>query len=155
MAVPYNADAIDRASRMLVKVWTQIEPDKKGVTAFSAAQKDASKPNPLQEVKLPEVDAAALQGRLASLPAGSDGAPDRVIFLISGNRLADAMREAQTLLKNPNTAEKGALEAARVFKAADLNLLGANAFLKYLQKPTGDDPIAAFLQNQAKTGAQQ
>ena len=155
MAVPYDVDAIDRASRMVVKVWTQIEPDKKGVTAFAAAQKDASKANPLQEVALPAVDNAALQARLTTFAAGSEGASDRVIFLIASNRLDDAMREAQALLKNPNTAEKGALEVARVFKAADLNLLSANAFLKYLQKPTGDDPIATFLQNQAKAGARQ
>jgi hypothetical protein len=53
MVAPYEADAIDRASRMLVKVWSARDPDKKQLDEFAKAQKDATVANPLAAMPLP------------------------------------------------------------------------------------------------------
>lgn len=151
MAAPYDAGAIDRASRMVAQVWTASDPERKALEAFAVAQKDATKHNPLADAKLPVVDAALLQERLKRTAPNADGASDRVILLVSAGALGQAMGEAKTLLGRKETATQGALEAARVFKAADLNLQRANAFLVWLKNPQGASPVDAFIAEQAAT----
>ncbi|MDQ3814358.1 MAG: hypothetical protein M3347_10455, partial [Armatimonadota bacterium] len=151
MSAPYETDPIDRASRLLVKVWSAVDPERQGLQGFAEAQKDSSKPNPLREVKLPPVDEKALQDRLAHLGSGAGAASERIALHIWMGAWDKAMLEAQKLLENKDTATQGALEAARTFKAHDLNLQRANAFLTWLKTKEGPNPIDEFLKEQANT----
>ena len=64
-----------------------------------------------------------------------------------------AMREAQKWLNTKGSEKTGALEAVRVFKAHDLNLLRATAFLKWLKDKDGANPIDEFLKAPEKIEA--
>ena len=153
IAAPYDADAIDRASRMLVKVWSAKDPEKKQLDEFAKAQKDAAIANPLQEILLPPLDDKLADATLARLDKGSGGARERnTLYLWLGDDKA-AMREAQKWLNTKGSEKTGALEAARVFKAHDLNLLRATAFLKWLKDKEGANPIDEFLKAPEKTVA--
>ena len=61
-------------------------------------------------------------------------------------KMRDAMMTARrTLLEHPTADNSSAvLEMARVFKAADLNLVHANAFLQYFQAGKGANPLDDF-----------
>jgi len=57
----------------------------------------------------------------------------------------DAMLIARRLLlDNPSKGNVAALEMARVFKAADLNMVRANALLQYMQTGQGINPTDEF-----------
>lgn len=148
---PYESGALDRATRMLAQAWTAAEPERKALLEFGKAQKDAAVANPLAKVPMPTLDDEVIQ----SVSARFKGKPleERNIWrIMSGTPqgLAEAMAESRALCESKDKAEatKGALEACRVFKAGDLNLLRATAFLQYLKTRTGDDPTAAFIREQ-------
>ncbi|HEY0076168.1 MAG TPA: hypothetical protein VGB77_18850 [Abditibacteriaceae bacterium] len=150
IAAPYEADAIDRASRMLVKVWSAKDPEKRQLDEFAKAQKDVTIVNPLSAVSLPLVNADLITERLARLDKSSAGAPERTTLLLWQGESKQAMREAKKWLELRGAEKTGALEACRVFKAADLNLLRATQFLTWLKAKEGPSPVDEFLKMEAK-----
>jgi hypothetical protein len=150
IAAPYEADAIDRASRMLVKVWSAKDPEKKQLDEFAKAQKDPAIANPLAAVSLPLVNDDLITERLGRLDKSSAGAPERTTLLLWQGESKAAMREAKKWLELRGAEKTGALEACRVFKAADLNLLRATAFVKWLKEKQGPSPVEEFLKAEAK-----
>jgi len=141
----YRQDAIAAASRALSQLWQTLDPTNKELQAFAAAQQDTSKENPLAKVPLPTVDAAAIEQALAHLPQGKAGAHDRISLLLLTGQFKLAMHEAQQLFEDKATSREGALETARVFKAADLNIKRANAFLEFVRTHQGINPVDEFL----------
>jgi tetratricopeptide (TPR) repeat protein len=139
----YDAGAIDRASRLLAKTWSSTEAGKADLDAFGKAEEDASVHNPLADVTLPDLDPAALKEKLAARGQDADG----ISMLILSGSLKEAMSQAREMQNNKATAKQGILQVCRVFKAADLNLRRAGAYLTYLRSSQGEDPVVAFLKN--------
>jgi len=150
VCAPYEADAIDRASRMLLKVWSAKDPEKKQLDEFARAQKDNAIANPLAAVSLPPVDEKLVAERLSRLTQSSEGARERGTLLLWLGDDKAAMRQAQKWLQLRGAEKTGAFEACRVFKAHDLNLQRANAFLGWLKAKEGPDPVQEFLKEEAK-----
>ncbi|MDQ2730572.1 MAG: hypothetical protein M3Y56_02845 [Armatimonadota bacterium] len=140
MVCAYDPDAIDRASRLLAKVWLAPGSNKAEYDAFAAAQRDATLHNPLADVKLPVLDGAVLNDRIN----GSNGS-EKISLLIAAGRLKEAMAAAREMKNNKDIARRGIMEICKVFKAADLNLKRANDYLKYLKTNQGDDPVEKFM----------
>ena len=156
MLSAYDAESIDLASRMLVKVWSGVEPDKSGLKGFAGAQKDASVANPLREVALPPLPVGAKpMGEMLQRWGGPQQTGYRVSLLLWAGAPREAMLEAQKLWesKNPAQSAQGALQVARVFKAVDLNLTRANAFLAFAKSKTGENSIDEFLRETAPNDA--
>lgn len=150
MAAPYEADAIDRASRMLVKVWSAKDPEKKQLDEFAKAQKDATVLNPLTAVPLPPINDDLVIERLARLDKSSAGAAERSVLLLWQGESKAAMREAKKWMELRGAEKVGALEACRVFKAVDLNLRRATLFLTWLKEKQEPNPVDEFLKAEAK-----
>jgi hypothetical protein len=150
VAAPYEADAIDRASRMLVKAWSAKDPEKKQLDEFAKAQKDAAIVNPLAAVPLPLISDDLISERLARLDKSSAGAPERSTLLLWQGESKAAMREAKKWLELRGAEKTGALEACRVFKATDLSLRRATQFLTWLKSKEGPNPVEDFLKAEVK-----
>jgi hypothetical protein len=140
MVCPYREQDINTASQLLMRVWTAklLSPAK--VQEVTVAQADPTKPNPLKDIPLPVLDKANLQRQLMQ----STGA-ERVTLLILSGDLGAAMAQAQSMILDKPNSTDGLMEAARVFKAGDLNLVRANALLAYMKSGQGENPIAAFM----------
>lgn len=149
IAAPYDADAIDRASRMLVKVWSAKDPEKKQLDEFAKAQKDPAITNPLTAVPLPVLNDDLVTERLARLDKSSAGAAERTTLLLWQGENKQAMREAKKWLELRGAEKIGALEGCRVFKASDLNLRRATQFLTWLKAKEGLNPVDEFLKAEA------
>lgn len=154
MLAPYESDAVERASRTLVSVWSAVEPGGKSLGAFAEAQRDGAKLNPLAQVKLPSVQAEVLRERMKSLP--DDQMPQRIALLLWLGETRAAMMAAQKMwLGQPEgaAATEGIRQVMRVFKAHDLNLKRSNAFLKFVKTNQGENPLKAFMQETQQQGA--
>ncbi|MDQ3812938.1 MAG: hypothetical protein M3347_03200, partial [Armatimonadota bacterium] len=142
----YNEDAMTRAMRLLTHTWNMVDPSGRALLSLVATQRDGSQPNPLATVKLPAADPQLLSAQWARLGQGRSAAHDRInLHILAGDHRA-AMIEALRLMTEANAAKEGALEVCRVFKAADLNLKRANAFLRFFNTGEGDNPLEAFFQ---------
>jgi hypothetical protein len=118
---------------------------------FLKAMQDSAAPNPLREIPLPPFDEVKMRAELKSLPDSASHSRITLLLLLKEN--GAAMLEARRLLLDDPSggANAAALEMARVFKATDLNLVRANAFLKYFQSNEGDNPLdELFKQNPVK-----
>jgi hypothetical protein len=146
----YNIEA---ASVFLTRVWRKHDPTGKEVEAFAAAQSVAAdseggkKANPLFNYPLPKVETAVWQDTLKQLPQGSTRL--RINVLIAAGEYGTAMQEAEAFHaqygdKGGASATIGIIEACRVLKAADLNLVRANALLAFLQTKQGENPLPGF-----------
>lgn len=139
----FRAKDIASATRQLTQLWLRDANSAKAIRAFEAAQKEASAPNPLDEVALP-VWPAALGKELEAATKG--GVPQRrLAALIALGRTREAMVQAhEALMRDP--ASPAALEqVAWVFKAADSDVARANAFVSYYNEGEGENPMVAFL----------
>jgi hypothetical protein len=146
MVCPYREREINLASQLLMRVWTAKYLSPAKVQELAAAQADPTKSNPLKEIKLPQLDKENLQKQLAKASGG-----ERVTLLILSGDLGAAMAQAQSLILDKPDSSDGLLEAARVFKAGDLNLVRANALLEYFKSGQGENPIAAFMKEHPAT----
>ena len=140
MVCAFTERDINIAGQLLNRAWTAkyLSPEK--VAQIAAAQADPTQPNPLKDVKLPELNQDNLRAQLEKSKGG-----ERMVLLIALGELGKAMSEAQSMVLDRPGSAAGLSEAARVFKAGDLNLVRANAFLEYYRTGKGDNPMTAFL----------
>jgi hypothetical protein len=144
MVCPFDTKSISAATNIITATWLAADLNAGKGNAFIAAQNDSKLENPLTAVKLPTLDGAALDAAMGNLPASdTDG---RITILLAQGKMRDAMLAARRgLLEHPSSDNSGAiLEMARVFKAADLNLVRANAFLQYFQSGKGANLLDDF-----------
>jgi len=142
----YSADAVSAAARGLAKVWMAYDANRQNVSPFVMAQTDLRLSNPLQDVPLPQVNLEDVKAIYNRLPKDRTGIHDRISLLLLVDRPRDAMGQALPLLNDPASQKEGVREVCRVFKANDLRLQRANAFLTYMKTGTGPNPITEFLQ---------
>lgn len=142
MLVPYEEEGLADATRMLLTLWTTKYLTPVKAQELVAAMQDESTPNPLRAIPLPAAERAVMQKQAVSARKPAD----RISYLLLSGDDRAAMLEAQKLVLSDPTSPKGALEVARVFKAHDLNVKRANAFLDYYNKGEGENPVTAFFQ---------
>jgi hypothetical protein len=159
---PYNTDALARAAQLLNRAWNaQTDPALKpqdAIAAFAAAQQDASMANPLINVPLPDLNTEALTAQAVQLQqtlskkSFSREVPEFTYFVTltlamgqpdAAMRAAQALRDAQ--LQDHTDDTSGANETMRVFKAVDLSIVRATAFVNF-RKGDGPDPLPGFYQ---------
>lgn len=146
MLCPFDEKSTQDAMQLVVKVWTAKYLAQPKIQELIGAQQDPSKPNPLRDVKLPEITAADLQKRFEL----ARDAPGRISVLIIKGDFKAAMVEARGLMLDRPASTEGVMQVCRVFKAQDLNLTRANAFLAYMKSGEGANPVTQFLQEQGK-----
>jgi len=150
MTCAFSESAIASATNLLSRVWMARDLAPTTAQAFIDAQKSAAAANPLTAVKLPEVSAEARKAQLVSLAAasqaGSRPAHDRISMHIQLGELGAAMAAARRIMVAQPKSSTGSLEICRVFKAADLNVKRANAFLEYIKAGQGVNPLVEFFQ---------
>ena len=142
MLAPYTEKSLQGATQLVARVWTARYAAPAKTQELSQAMQDPAQPNPLREVALPVWERTTLQKELARARTPDE----RVTVLILSDDLRGAMVEAQQAMLNAPTSPAPALQVARVFKAADLSVARANAFLLYHQNPQGQNPVTEFLQ---------
>ncbi len=149
---PFEATALERSTKLLVRAWAgQGQEGLTKMVAFSKAQKDLALPNPLADVKLPALSNDTLAAQYDRLQGakGRSITPTLLSDLITLDLVAGqfgaAMQRATKLLQEQPGSPVGGQEVTRVFKAAQLNLVGANQFLAYL-KGQEANPVPAFLE---------
>jgi len=146
MACPFDERSLQGALQMLSRIWTvqQVSPAK--VQELLDAQQDPNKPSPLQDVKLPVLDGAALRKRLetARMPE------ERIALLLVLGESQSAMTQARRLMLDKPESPLGVLQVCRVFKARDLKLKRANDFLEFYKTGQGANPLAEFEQETQK-----
>ena len=143
MVAPYNEKSLQQATQLVVKVWTARHPAPAKIQELSEAMQNPDKPNPLREVALPVWGDGVLEKQLAQARTPDE----RIALMIAGDDLRGAMVEAQQWMVKAPTSPAPVLGVARVFKAADLNVKRANAFLLYHQSGQGQNPMTEFLQD--------
>lgn len=152
---PFDKKEIERSTQTLNKLWA-AQDDFAAVGLFTKAQSDAAVKNPLISLKTPPLTdeaKAILQKQVAELegrnvvelnPARSRDIVKAYVTLGTPDDLKNAMKTAVKLLKERPDLQDGSLLVCRVFKAADCNLIRANAFLAYMNGE-GQNPVTEFL----------
>lgn len=151
----FDKGDIERATLNLGKIWAAQE-NFAALGQFNRAQSDAAAPNPLAKIPSPLLSDET-KAHLKKFVADLEGrqiagfSRDRAKLIIKAyivlgtpEDLRSAMGVATKLLKEHPEWQDGSLLVCRVFKAADLNLLRANAFLSYLAGE-GPSPLPEFL----------
>lgn len=151
----FKKEDIEKATQLLNKLWAS-QDDFAAVRVFNKAQTDPTVANPLANVKVPVLPAAAqetinkritdLEGRqiIGFRMEVAREIVDLRLILGTPEDLREAMLSAQKMLRERPDLQDGTLQICRVFKAADMNLIRANAFLSYLEGE-GKNPIPDFL----------
>lgn len=142
-ACPFDEKAMTDSTQLLARAWTASELTPAKAQAFIKAQTEEGAPNPLREVKRPSVDVEAVQARLAQ---NTKASKERVTLMLMLGNLRGAMLEARRVLLEFPESSEGVSEICRVFKAADLNVKRANAFLVFYKDGQGPNPVNQFLQ---------
>jgi hypothetical protein len=149
MLCDFDEKTLGEATAVLQKAWIARDTNTVKSSAFLTAMQDAKADNPLKDIPLPELDKAKLRAALDKLPEASIHSRISLMLMLGEN--AQAMLTARRVLLDDPTgkATQAALEIARVFKASGLNLVRANAFLKYFQSSQGENPLDAFFKEHA------
>jgi len=136
----FNEVEIKQMANLVRRVFVAKGEFAKG-TQFLAAQEDAEKPNPLKDVPMPTVAAELKQQLLQA--AGKDPALLCHVCLYTGDN-ETALEHAMAYMAEASAADavRSLMEVARVFKAADLNLVRANQFINYAKTGEGENPLA-------------
>ena len=137
----YTKEAIGEATEAVSRSLAEAGPGP--VMQWARAQEEGG-PNPLADVPL--LETAALDTMLAAAGDSLDG---RINAFLSAGRVAEALVDAKEQLRRsagqPSWKVAKALrDLARCFKAHDLNLLRANAFLEFHGSGASDNPLPAF-----------
>lgn len=145
----FDSKTIGVATADLQKAWLAKDLNVVASSNFLKAQQDAAAPNPLSQVKAPALDDATIQSDIKRcFPPPSPAflyVHDYITLLLMRGKYGDAMLAARRrLLDFPDESSQAATEIARIFKAADLNLIGANAFLQYFKTNQGANPLDDF-----------
>lgn len=143
MTCLYDERSITDATKLLTSVWVAKSMSASAGQAFLKAQEEADAANPLKDVVTPVLDAAKVKDQLDALPPNSYG--QRITILLNAGNYRQAMLRARSLLLAESNSSEGALQICRVFKARDLDLRRANAFLQYYKTGVGENPVEAFL----------
>jgi hypothetical protein len=162
MECAFDDDHVQGAASSLAQVW-QADADKNGPQALQgfittqqsdlpAVTEDKATPtaNPLQAVPLPSLDNQELQAQLVRLASSAgdvlheQNTHGRINLLILSGDWGGAMTQAYKLWQDPTTSARGVKEIARIYKARDLNLARANAFLDWLATNQGPNPLEKF-----------
>lgn len=142
MLCPYQEKSLQGALELLVRVWTAQKLSPAPAAELAKALQSADTPSPLREVKMPALDTTVLRRQLEAT-----GKPaQRITLLLALGEDRQAMLAARRLMLDKPTSNEGVLQVCRVFKAHDLKLQRANAFLEYYKSGAGANPVAAFLQ---------
>lgn len=140
---PYEAHHIAVASKQLTDTWKLADPDSKGWEDFTKAQADAKVANPLSQYPLPAPDDKLWQNAFDTLSPSPTYRHYTITLLIAKGYYGDAMKTAEAISGDNPKSALGATEGCRVFKAAQLNLLGASQLINSLQGK-GSDPLPDF-----------
>jgi hypothetical protein len=141
MTCPFTEDEINDSTQRLMKVWVAKDLTAAKGQAFIKAQEDSTAVNPLRDVKIPEFNPELLQAELAK----EGRTHERLtLYMLQGDWHQAMIVARANMIKNIDNPD-AILEVCRVFKAADLNLVRANAFLEYVKTGNGENPVAAFL----------
>ncbi len=146
----FDTRAVKETSALVAQALLAQPKGSELLSQWAKAQKDPSVANPLQKVALPLTGAKALPQLLERLGAGRKWEEERVGVLLWMGRNREAMDAAlEGADKLPPDAKEQRLhvmrQVARVFKAHDLNLKRANAYLGWTAKPVGENPLDVFL----------
>jgi len=146
MVCPYEERSLQASLELLSRIWTaeQVSPAK--AQELLDAQQAADKPSPLVTVKLPTHDSAALRARLATVKAPEE----RLVLQLALGDFADAMTTARGQMLAKPDSSAAILQVCRVFKARDLKLKRANAFLEFYKTGQGINPLTEFEQETTK-----
>jgi hypothetical protein len=139
----YSERHIAVASKKLTDTWKIADPDSKGWEGFVRAQASATVANPLLQYALPVPDGTLWKKSFDALSTDPTYRSYLIKLLIAKGDYGDAMKVAQAMGEANAQSSRGVEEACRVFKAAQLNLLGANQLINSLQGK-GDDPLPEF-----------
>lgn len=144
MAAPFREDRVNESTQLLLQAWKAADLTPAKGAAFLKAQEDAGAPNPLRDVSLPAFQPEMMAAQLAEFNSPRLAHEHITLRIIQGD-WHQAMLEARAHMVANIDDPGAALQVCRVFKAADLNIVRANAFLQYLKDGQGQNPIAAFL----------
>lgn len=132
----------------------KVEQGPGAALQFAKAQEDAAVGSPLKAVPL--LDLGDADTMMAA--AGDDVEAQLNVALYRGD-VAQAIEHGRTLLRrsstqNPYYVAKALRHLARCFKAYDLALPRANAFLEYHSTGTGQNPLEQLQQDVAATASE-
>ena len=148
----YSVAALDGATVFLARSWRK---DQTTALALLAAQDEAGAPNPLDKLALPALLISpqgrailAEQSRVLQAEISQNGAwervPDLVGVLLASGQHGAAMQWAWQGAQSAPASAVGAAQVCRVFKAADLGLVRAQAYLNWT-RGEGQNPVPGFL----------
>lgn len=149
MLCRYDETALQWAHNAIVKALLAKHLAPARVAELVEAHQSTDKPGPLNKVLLPAFDRTLL----LHPPTPASRAQDRITHSILLGDWTQAMLEARELLLGQPQSSAGALEVCRVFKAYDLKLTRANAFLEYYRTGQGENPITAFMKDVEMTSS--
>ena len=144
---PFKEEEINKTMQLLVKGWTTKNLSAAAGQEFVKSLQDPKAPNPLAPVPAPKIDPRLWNEQFAVLNAArTEPVEAKITMLIVAGRFREAMLLARRqIVDHPESAD-GSLQAARVFKAADLNLVRANALLEFIKTGQGENPLIAFFE---------
>lgn len=145
MECTFDEAAIKGAGDMLAKVLTGKTGNPAAAQAFLESQQGDKAGGPLVQVALPELDDFQQKTHLAALQQGNLVPPNRISLHILLGSWREAILEAHRQLvehpEDPNAVQ----EVARIFKAHDLTIKRANAWLEFYRTGEGANPMVEFL----------
>ena len=149
MTAPFREDRVNESTQLLLGAWKAADLTPAKGQAFLKAQEDATSPNPLRDVALP-----AFKPELVATQLGEFSHPrlahEHITLRIIEGDWHQAMLEARAHMIANIDDPRASVQVCRVFKAADLNLIRANAFLEFLKTGEGPNPIVGFLKEHPK-----
>ena len=145
---PYDQKA---AMELLGRLWRLKDLSDRSIKAFEEALHDPAKPNPLADVKLPEMDVDALTAHAARpVVTVSD-----VLGIVGALIFTGRMREALVTAREWHDKFPGDARAEickRVLKAVYLNLNAAEQFDAFRRNGQGPDPLNRLARKLAEEG---
>ncbi len=164
METSFEDQKVQSAAVLLSQVWEKADEPKAplgSLQSLLATPKGAAAPdviatpdnaalNELSAMALPVTDAQELKARFKGLSSRSgqwshaQKTHQRINLLILAGEWGHAMSEAGQLWMDRPTTLLGIQEIARVYKAHDLNLTRANAFLNWIETNQGPNPLEQF-----------
>ncbi|MBV9469971.1 MAG: hypothetical protein JOZ57_12070 [Abitibacteriaceae bacterium] len=140
----YERNAVARAANMWALAVRSHDPEQNS-QKFVLFQKEAAHPDPFAAVGLPAAQSPGLINLVQAYQQRPGQKHQLISLYLLHQAFGEAMTEAmQALADNPQSPQ-GAQEVGRVFKAADDNLLRANAFLDFFKTGQGPSPLEDFL----------
>ena len=144
----YYPQELERVTAFLERIWKIKEMSDRSTRAFAEALRDPAKPNPLAEVKLPEVDVDALN-TFVERPLGG---PDNYA-IINALLVLGRTREALVAAREWDGKYPGGDELIRrVLKATYLNVKVMEDFDAFRKTGQGPNPVDALVKKLTEDG---